>query len=129
RLLIRVAEVLPTSHRDNATKVLDLVITDLDDWASEKGAAWSRRDTAAKLKSEALSLYIKLDPEKANLRQKVSESENNSGSSKGGVAPASLRDANWSRRLLDAQTTAEAFAKLALPMIDTDLDRACVLIG
>jgi hypothetical protein len=129
RLLIRVAEVLPTSHRDNATKVLDLVITNLDEWASEKGAGWYRRDTAAKLKSEALSLYIKLDPEKANLRQKVSESENNSGSSKGGVAPASLRGANWSRSLLDAQTSAEALAALALPMIDTDLDRACVLIG
>jgi len=129
RLLIRVAEVLPTSHRDNATKVLDLVITDLDEWASEKGAGWYRRDTAAKLKSEALSLYIKLDPEKANLRQKVSESENNSGSSKGGVTPASLRGANWSRSLLDAQTSAEALAALALPMIDTDLDRACVLIG
>src|SRR5207249_6475627 len=120
-------QVLPLSKRNEATGLLDMALSDIRDWDSDKTASWGQHHAAAKLRSEILALYVKLDPEKASLVQKDSRSGGTSAPTKDGLTASSLSDSNWSRRLLDVQTVAEGFAKPALSLIDTDPEKACAL--
>jgi hypothetical protein len=129
RLLIRAAEMLPAGERANATSFLDLAINALDEWTSTKDLSWANRDSASRLRSEALALYFKLDPETASLRRKNRRSDDDPNSPTSKTTSVSLKDANWSKSLLDVQSTAEGFAKLAVSVIDTDPEKAAALVA
>lgn len=124
--LISAAQLLPASRHDDAIGFLKIALRDLKEWASDKNAKWRTRYDAATLRSAVLSVYAKLDPDKAIALQKEAEPQADLGQN--GLARASLNDSSWIHNAVDAQRFADATASLALTLIDTDFERALTLV-
>lgn len=125
-LLTDCARILSPLKREEAIGFLDIALRHLRDWGSESGAKWQRRDDAARLRREVLSVYAQLDPTKA-LALKT-EAETDSNADKHGITSGSFRDAKWRTTVYDAQRFSDASAQLGFSLIDTDLERATTLV-
>lgn len=123
-LLIRAAQVLPASKRDDAIGFLDVALHDLKEWTSDKNKL-GRRSEAARLRSQILSAYARLDSAKAlALRTAVDPQVDPSSS----LTASSLEKSNWLADALDRQRLADESGKLALTLIDTDFEKALALV-
>jgi hypothetical protein len=127
-LLINAAKLLQASRRDDAIHLLDIALGALKDWGTSEKAGWGQRYTAARLRSEVLSAYARLDSKKAAALQKESAAKADSGASEGNETARPLRNQDWSVDMLERHQHASAAAKIALSTIDTDFERASALV-
>jgi hypothetical protein len=126
KLLLYAAKILPPSQQDEAIHLLAVALGDIKRWGSEEKATWYQRHTAAELRSDVLAAYAKLDPEKATALQKEFQAELEANASKTGAN--SLKNETWSAQFRTRRTTADQAARVALSLIDTDPDKALVLV-
>ena len=124
-LLLYAAKIVAPFQRDEAVRFLDVALGDLKQWASEDEASWYQRHTAATLRNEVLALYARLDPEKAVGLEKESVVETEANSDTGAV---SLKRNDWFRQFDKRRTIADQPATMAFSLLDTDPERAAVLV-
>ena len=112
KVLIEAAKILQPIKKEEAVRLLELVLRDLNEWGSADTASWRQRNTAATLRNEALAVYALADSEKALVRQKEfhaleeSTAENN-------TTAAHLKSFNsWRAHFSDKQAVADHLAKL-----------------
>ncbi|HEU4714812.1 MAG TPA: hypothetical protein VFS76_24840 [Pyrinomonadaceae bacterium] len=127
KVLIEAAKVLQPAKRDESIRLLELVLRDLREWGSADDASWRQRNMAASLRNEALAVYVSVDPEKALVRQK--ELKSLEEPSVGKSTPAlNLKSGSWRAYFNDRQTAADQLVKVALPLIESEPDRALTLV-
>jgi hypothetical protein len=127
KVLIEAAKVLQPAKREESIRLLELVLRDLKEWGSADDASWRQRNMAASLRNEALAVYASVDPEKALVRQKELKSleEPSVGNS---TSALNLKSDSWRAYFNDRQTAADQLVKVALPLIETEPDRALALV-
>ncbi|HEX7773249.1 MAG TPA: hypothetical protein VF435_12560 [Pyrinomonadaceae bacterium] len=127
KVLIEAAKVLQPAKSEESIRLLELVLRDLREWGSADDASWRQRNMAASLRNEALAVYASVDPEKALVRQKELSSleEPSVGNSK---STLNLKSESWRAYFNDRQTSADQLVKVALPLIETEPDRALALV-
>ncbi len=120
RLLISAAKILPATQHDDAVRLLGVALRDVKEWGSEEKASWYQRYTAKTLRSEVLTVYARVDPERAMSLQKEFQAEEKSTFSE-----TSLKG----EQLSDRGALADQSAKIALALVDTDPERALALVA
>ena len=127
KVLIEAAKVLQPAKREESIRLLELVLRDLKEWGSADDASWRQRNMAASLRNEALAVYALVDAEKALVRQKELKSleESSVGNS---TSALNLKSGSWRAFFNDKQTAADQLVKVALPLIETEPDRALTLV-
>jgi len=127
KVLIEAAKVLQPAKREESIRLLELVLLDLKEWGSADDASWRQRNIAASLRNEALAVYASVDPEKALVRQKELNSleEPSVGNNKSAL---NLKSDSWRAYFNDRQTAADQLVKVALPLIETEPDKALALV-
>lgn len=125
-LLINAAQILPMSEHDEAVRLLELGLHDLKEWGSDEKATWYQRHEAATLRTQVLALYTKLDSEKAIAFEKEFQKETEQTPSK--TSTSALKSNRWSSEFTDRRTAADQTARIALSLLDTDRDKALILI-
>ena len=126
-VLIEAAKILRSTKKEEAVRLLDVALRNLKEWASIDNASWRQRNTAATLRNEALAVYALVDSEKALIRQKEFQSIEETTASKS--LTASLRSfSSWRAHFSGKQAAADQLVKVALPLMDTDPDRAFGLV-
>ncbi len=127
KVLIEAAKVLQPAKTEESIRLLELVLRDLKEWGSADDASWRQRNMAASLRNEALAVYALVDAEKALVRQKELKSleESSVGNS---TAALNLKSGSWRAFFNDKQTAADQLVKVALPLIETEPDRALTLV-
>lgn len=126
-VLIDAAKILHPAKKDEAVRLLEVVLRDLKEWGSADSANWRQRNMAATLRNEAFAVYALVDSEKALVRQKEFQTLEESTTSNNSTA-LNFRTASWRAHFNDRQTAAEQAAKLALSLIDTEPERALGLV-
>ena len=116
QVLIQAAKILQPARKEEAVRLLEVVLGDLKAWSSDDAASWRQRNTAATLRNEALAVYALVDSEKALVRQKDFQSlEETTASSR---LTASLRSfSSWRAHFSEKQAAADQLAKVALSLI------------
>ena len=127
KILIEAAKILHPAKRDEAVRLLEVVLNDLKEWGSSDTASWHQRNIAAHLRNEALAVYALIDSEKALVRQKELQSSEASTSGNNSTA-LNFKTSSWRAHFSDRQTAADQTAKLALSIIDAEPDRALGLV-
>ncbi len=127
KVLIEAAKVLQPAKTEESIRLLELVLRDLKEWGSADDASWRQRNMAASLRNEALAVYALVDAEKALVRQKELKSleESSVGNS---TSALNLKSGSWRAFFNDKQTAADQLVKVALPLIETEPDRALTLV-
>lgn len=127
KVLIEAAKVLQPAKTEESIRLLELVLRDLKEWGSADDASWRQRNMAASLRNEALAVYALVDAEKALVRQKELKSleESSVGNS---TSALNLKSGSWRAYFNDKQTAADQLVKVALPLIETEPDRALTLV-
>jgi hypothetical protein len=123
-LLLYAARILAPSQPDEATRLLDVALRDLKQWASEDKASWYQRHTAATLRNEVLALLMRVNAEKASILQTESQADEASDTQ---TAIAPLKSNKWSTQFIDRRTIADQSAKLALSLVDSEPEKALAL--
>ncbi len=126
KLLLYAAKILPPSEHEEAVRLLDVALRNVKEWGSEDKASWYQRHTAAGLRNDVLAAYAKLDPEKATALQKEFQAEEKSTTTNSSVT--SLKSESWYTQFGDRRAIADQAAKIALSLIDTDPEKALVLV-
>lgn len=124
-LLINAAKILPAPQHDEAVRLLEVALRDVNEWGLEDKAKWRQRNTAATLRNEILAVYAVLDPEKATTLQK--EFQAGSESANSGSRTTSTKN-DWFTQFSDRRSIADQAAKIALALIDTDPAKALGLV-
>lgn len=124
-LIIKAAKLLEVSKRSDAIRLLDIAWKDLKGWESETKVGRGQRHKAAGLRSEVLSVYAKLDLEKATALQKEDQPDN---ASTDDITKFLRPDGKWSSELTARRAPADQAAKIALSLLETEPDRASALI-
>lgn len=128
QVLIEAAKILQLVKKEEAVRLLELVLRDLNEWGSADDASWRQRNMAATLRNEALAVYALVDSEKALVRQKEFHALEDSTASNG-TTTAHLKSFNsWRAHFNDKQAAADQLAKVALSLIDTQPERALELV-
>lgn len=126
-VLIEAAKILRPAKKEEAVRLLEVVLRDLKEWGSADDASWRQRNMAATLRNEALAVYALVDSEKALIRQKEFEALEETTASNNSTA--FLKSFNsWHAHFNAKQTAAEQTAKVALSLIDTEPERALGLV-
>jgi hypothetical protein len=125
-LLIDAATILPFSRRDEAVSLLEVALRDVKEWGSQNKASWYQRNTAAELRNEIMAGYAKLDPEKATALQKEFQASAESTTSESGGS--SNKDKGWFAHFSERRAISDQSAKIALSIVDTDPEKASVLV-
>jgi hypothetical protein len=125
KVLVDAAKILQAAKKDEAVWLLELVLRDLKEWGSADDASWRQRNMAASLRNEALAVYASVDPEKALVRQQELKSLEKPGNS---TSAFNLKSGSWRAYFNDKQTAADQLVKVALPLIETEPDRALALV-
>jgi hypothetical protein len=125
-LLIQAVELLPAAQHDEAVRLLDIALHDVQAWGSADKAGWRQRHTAATLRNEILAVYARVDPEKTEALQK--EFEADAKSTKATSSQTSLKSKSWSTQFNDQMAVADQPAKIALSLVDTDPDNTVRLV-
>jgi len=125
-LLISAARILSTSQHDEAVRLLDVSLRDLKAWGSEDKANWHQRHTAAELRNETMSVYAKLDPEKATALQKDFQAAAESSANNNGAT--SRKNEDWFAQFTNRRMMADQATKIALSLVDTDPEKSLGLV-
>ena len=127
KVLIEAAKILQPAKKEEAVRLLEVVLRDLKEWGSADDASWQQRNMSATLRNEALAVYARVDSEAALIRQKEFQSlEETTGSNS---LTASLKNfKSWRAHFSEKQAAADQLAKVALSLIDTDPERAFGLV-
>lgn len=128
KVLIEAAKILRPAKKEEAVRLLELVLRDLKEWGSADDASWRQRNTAANLRNEALAVYALVDSEKALVRRKELHAleESTAGNSTTAVHLKSF--SSWRAHFSEKQAAADQLAKVALSLIDTEPERAFGLV-
>jgi hypothetical protein len=127
KILIEAAKILQAARKEEAVRLLEVVLRDLKEWGSAEGASWRQRNIAATLRNEALAVYALMDSEKALIRQKEFQALEQSTTGNSSTAP-NFKNSSWRVHFNDRRTAAEQAAQLALSLIDTEPERALRLV-
>jgi hypothetical protein len=127
KVLIQAAKILQPAKKEEAVRLLEVVLRDLKEWGAADTASWRQRNTAATLRNEALAVYALVDSEKALVRQKEFQSLEESTASNNSTT-LNFKSGSWRTYFSDRQTAAEQAAKLALSLIDSEPERAVALV-
>ena len=127
KVLIEAAKILQPAKKEEAGRLLEVVLRDLKEWESANAASWRQRNTAATLRNEALAVYALVDSEKALTRQKEFQSSEESTAGKSATA-LDFKSDSWRAHFNERQTVAEQAAKVALSLIDAEPERALELV-
>ena len=122
-LLIEAAKILQPAKKEEAVRLLEVVLRDLKEWGSAGTASWRQRNMAATLRNEALAVYALVDSEKALVRQKEFQTLEES-SAKNSSTALNFKTGSWRTHFSDRQTAADQTAKVALSLIDAEPERA-----
>jgi hypothetical protein len=126
KVLIEAAKILQPAKKEEAVRLLEVVLRELKEWGSADDASWRQRNMAATLGNEALAVYALVDSEKALARQTEFQSLEKSTASSSTSVLKSFK--SWHAHFRDRQTAAEQIAKVALSLIDSEPERALVLV-
>jgi len=128
KILIKAAKILQPARKEEAVRLLEVVLRDLNEWGSADAASWGQRNMAATLRNEALTVYALVDSERALARQKEFQASEETAASNNSTA-LNFKSASWRTHFSDRQTAAEQTAKLALSLIDSEPERAMGLVA
>lgn len=129
QVLIEAAKILQPARKEEAVRLLEMVLRDLKEWASADDASWQQRNMAATLRNEALAVYALADSEKALVRQKELHALEESTAENGTTAVHLKSFSSWRAHFRDKQSAADQLAKVALSVIDTEPERAFGLVA
>lgn len=122
KLLMYAATLLPASEHEAAVRLLEVALSDLQEWISQdKATAW-QRNTGLTLRNQVLAAYARLDGEKAAALQQEYASEATKKS-----RDFSAKQDNWFGQLNSRRTRADQPAGIALSLLDTNPDQAVAL--
>ena len=124
-LVIEAVRMLPSSRLADKKRLLEICLRDLKGWLSDDKKSGSRYNTANRLRSEVLSEYAKLDPEKASALQKDDPLANTSS---GDITTLLRPGGKWAVESLTRRGPADQMTKMALSIIDSDPERAYALV-
>lgn len=128
KVLIEAAKILQPAKKEEAVRLLEVVLRDLKEWGSADDVSWRQRNIAATLRNEALAVYALVDSEKTLIRQKEFQTleESTGGNSTTAVHLKSF--SSWRAHFSEKQAAADQLAKVALSLIDTEPERAFGLV-
>ena len=126
-VLIEAAKILRPAKKDEAVRLLELVLLDLKEWGSAGDASWRQRNMAATLRNEALAVYALVDSDKALARRKEFQTLEETTASNSSTT-LSFKSSAWRAYFNDRRTAADQAAKVALSLIDTEPERALGLV-
>jgi hypothetical protein len=126
KVLIEAARILGPANKEEAVRQLELVLRDLKEWGSADAASWRQRNIAATLRNEALAVYAIVDSEKAFVRQKEFQSLEESPATNSRAL--NFKTGSWRAHFDDRRTAADQAARVALPLIDAEPERALRLV-
>lgn len=127
-VLIAAAKILRPAKKEEAVRLLEVVLRDLKEWGSADDADWRQRNMAATLRNETLAVYALVDSEKALVRQKELQTLEETTTSNNSTA--FLKSfSSWRAHFSEKQAAADQLAKVALSLIDTEPERALGLVG
>ena len=127
KVLIEAAKILQPAKKEEAVRLLEVVLRDLKEWGSADRASWRQRNMAATLRNEALAVYALVDSEKALVRQKELQTLEESTGRNSSTA-LNFKNGSWRDHFDERQTAAEQTAKLALSLIDAEPERALEMV-
>ena len=127
KLLIDAAKILHPAKKEEAVRLLEVVLRDLKEWGFADTASWRQRNTAATLRNEALMVYALVDSETALVRQKEFRSLEESTAGKNATA-LNFKSGSWRAYFNDRRTAADQAAKVAFSLIDAEPERALRLV-
>jgi hypothetical protein len=125
KLMVLAARISAAAQPDEAIRTLDLALSDLKTWTSDEKTGWSKRQTAATLRSEVLVVYASLDPEKVIALQKEFQAQSESTAKP--KATTSKSDTSFTE-FTERRATADQPAKLAFSLLHANPDRALALV-
>ena len=128
KILIKAAKILQAARKEEAVRLLEVVLRDLNQWGAADAASWGQRNMAATLRNEALTVYALVDSERALARQKEFQASEETAASNNSTA-LNFKSGSWRTHFSDRQTAAEQAAKLALSLIDSEPERAMGLVA
>lgn len=128
KVLIEVARILHPAKKDEAVRLLEVVLRDLKEWGSADDASWRQRNMASTLRNEALAVYALADSEKALVRQKELHALEASTADNSTTAVHLKSFSSWRAHFSEKQAAADQLAKVALSLIDTEPERAFGLV-
>ena len=70
RILLHAAKILAPFQMNEATRFLDIALSDLKQWTSDEKTSRYEKHTASALRNEVLALYAQVNPKKAAVLQK-----------------------------------------------------------
>ena len=127
KVLIEAAKILQPAKKEEAVRLLELVLIDLKEWGSAENASWQQRNMAASLRNEALAVYALVDSEKALVLQKEFQALEATTDSNSATA-LNVKTGSWRAHFNQKQTAAEQLVKVAVSLIDTEPERALGLV-
>lgn len=127
RLLINAAKILPASQQDQAVRLLEVGLRDLQNWGSAEKASWYQQRTAAELRNDVLAVYAKLDPEKVIALRKEFQAATKSPTAN--RSETSLKREDWYKHFSDRRVIADQATTISLSLIDTDPEKALRLVA
>lgn len=128
KILIKAAKILQPARKEEAVRLLEVVLRDLNEWGSADAASWWQRNMAATLRNEALTVYALVDSERALARQKEFQAAEETAASNNSTA-LNFKSGSWRTHFSDRQTAAEQAAKLALSLFDSEPEKAMGLVA
>lgn len=127
KILIKAAKILQPARKEEAVRLLEVVLRDLKEWGSADAASWGQRNTAATLRNEALTVYALVDSERALARQKEFQAAEETAASNNSTA-LNFKSGSWRTQFTDRRTAADQAVNVALSLIDTDPEKALGLV-
>lgn len=128
KILIKAAKILQPARKEEAVRLLEVVLRDVNEWGSADAASWRQRNMAATLRNEALIVYALVDSERALARQNEFQASEKTAASNNSTA-LNFKSGSWRTHFSDRQTAAEQAAKLAFSLIDSEPERAMGLVA
>lgn len=127
KVLIEAAKILQPAKKEQAVRLLEVVLRDLKEWGSADAASWRQRNTAATLRNDAFSVYALVDSEKALARQKEFQATEET-TAKNSSTALNFKSNSWLTHYSDRRTVADQAVKVALTLIDTEPEKALGLV-
>lgn len=127
KVLIEAARILQPAKKEEAVRLLEVVLRDLKEWDSADAASWRQRNMAATLRNEAFGVYALVDSERALVRQKEFQASEET-TAKNSSTALTFKSDSWLTHFSDRRTAADQAVKVALALIDTEPEKALGLV-
>lgn len=113
-ILLYAAKILAPFQPNETTRLLDIALTDLKQWACAEKTSTHEQDTASALRNEVLALYVQVNPKKAAVLQKKFLVEAKSRTLRN--SEISVKSKTWLTQFTDRSALADQRAKIALSL-------------